>query len=200
MLGSMVISHRPTRAEASDVVNAVLDGADAVMLSEESATGVDPAQAVRAMASLARNAESHEQALPRNLAADEQTSFSAGVAISAVTSAVHIRARAIVTLAGSGYTALHMSKRRPRIPIIALGSWEPTLRRLAVLHGVTPVSVQNRLDMETQLETADAYLLDNNMAQEGEVVVVAAAIPLGQHKEPNTIRFHRVRRTAAPAT
>lgn len=198
MLGSMVLSHRPTRAEASDVVNAVLDGADAVMLSEESATGCDPAQAVRSMASLARNAESHEQSMPRNLAEDEQTSFSAGVAISAVASAVHIRARAIVTLAGSGYTALHMSKRRPRIPIIALGSWAPTLRRLAVLHGVTPLGIKNRLDIETQLETADAYLLENNLAEVGEVVVVAAAIPLGQHKEPNTIRFHRVRPVGNP--
>jgi pyruvate kinase len=193
MLGSMVLSHRPTRAEASDVVNAVLDGADAVMLSEESATGVDPAAAVRAMAALARNAEEHERDMPRNRAADEQTSFSAGVAISAVLSAEHSKARAIVTLAGSGYTALHMSKRRPRVPIIALGSHEPTLRRLAVLHGVMPLGIQNRLDFETQLETADAFLVANKLANVGDVVVVAAAIPLGQRKEPNTIRFHRVR-------
>ena len=194
MLGSMVTSHRPTRAEASDVVNAVLDGADAVMLSEETATGTDPAQAVRAMASLTLHAEAHEHAAPRNRDVDEQTSFAAGVAISAVSSAEHIRARAIVTLAGSGYTALHMSKRRPRVPIIALGSYEPTLRRLAVLHGVTPVCIENRRDFEAQLQTADSYLLDKGLAVEGDTVVVAAAIPLGQHKEPNTIRFHRVRK------
>jgi pyruvate kinase len=192
MLGSMVLSHRPTRAEASDVVNAVLDGADAVMLSEESATGIDPAQAVRAMAALAKNAETHEHSTPRNRTGDEQTSFAAGVAISAVESAEHIRAHAIVTLAGSGYTALHMSKRRPRVPIIALGSYEPTLRRLAVLHGVIPVSIQNRADVEAQLKTADSYLIEKGFANVGDVVVVAAAIPLGQHKEPNTIRFHRV--------
>ena len=194
MLGSMVTSHRPTRAEASDVVNAVLDGADAVMLSEETATGVDPAQAVRAMSSLSLHAEAHEHAAPRNRSADEQTSFSAGVAISAVSSAEHIRARAIVTLAGSGYTALHMSKRRPRVPIIALGSYEPTLRRLAVLHGVTPISIEKRGDFEAQLQTADSYLLSKGLAAVGDTVVVAAAIPLGQHKEPNTIRFHRVRK------
>jgi pyruvate kinase len=194
MLGSMVLSHRPTRAEASDVVNAVLDGADAVMLSEESATGVDPAQAVRAMESLARNAEKHERESPRNRAADEQTSFSAGVAISAVASAELIKARAIITLAGSGYTALHMSKRRPRVPIIALGSYEPTLRRLAVLHGVIPLGIQNRLDFEAQVEAADSFLLEKGLANVGDVVVVSAASPLGQHKEPNTIRFHRVRR------
>jgi pyruvate kinase len=199
MLGSMVLSHRPTRAEASDVVNAVLDGADAVMLSEESATGVDPANAVRAMASLAQNAEQHERQSPRNRAADEQTSFSAGVAISAVSSAEHIDARAIVTLAGSGYTALQLSKRRPRIPIIALGSYDPTLRRLAVLHGVIPLGIQNRVDFEAQVETADAFLLEKNLVKVGDVVVVAAAIPLGQHKEPNTIRFHRVRAGGGPS-
>jgi pyruvate kinase len=146
------------------------------------------------MASLARNAEEHERQIPRNRAADEQASFSAGVAISAVGSAENIKARAIVTLAGSGYTALHMSKRRPRVPIIALGTYEPTLRRLAVLHGVIPLAIQNRLDFEAQLETADAFLIANNFAEVGDVVVVAAAIPLGQHKEPNTIRFHRVRK------
>jgi pyruvate kinase len=194
MLGSMVLSHRPTRAEASDVVNAVLDGADAVMLSEETATGADPSKAVNAMKSLALHAEAHEHALPLNRDADEQESFAAGVAISAVSSAEHIRARAIVTLAGSGYTALHMSKRRPRVPIIALGSYEPTLRRLAVLHGVTPISIEKRGDFEAQLQTADNYLLSKGFANVGDTVVVAAAIPLGQHKEPNTIRFHRVRR------
>jgi pyruvate kinase len=166
------------------------------MLSEESATGIDPAQAVRAMRALARNAEEHEHAAPRDRTADEQTSFAAGVAISAVSSAEHIKAKAIVTLAGSGYTALHMSKRRPRVPIVALGSYEPTLRRLTVLHGVVPVHIVNRSDVEKQLQTADSFLLEHGFAKEGDVVVVAAAIPLGQHKEPNTIRFHRVRRPA----
>lgn len=193
MLGSMVLSPRPSRAEASDVVNAVLDGADAVMLSEESATGSHPEQAVAAMASLARHAEAHEHASPRNRTADEQESFAAGVAISAVSSAEHIRARAIVTLAGSGYTALHMSKRRPRVPIIALGGYEPTLRRLNVLHGVIPVATDDARDFEAQLLAADTYLLAKGYASVGDVIVVAAASPLGMHKEPNTIRFHRVR-------
>ncbi|MET0387204.1 MAG: pyruvate kinase [Polyangiales bacterium] len=197
MLGSMVNSRRPTRAEASDVANAVLDGADAVMLSEESATGIDPAQAVHAMSLLTRQAEAHEHSSPRNRTADEQTSFAAGVAISAVSSAEHIQARAIVTLAGSGYTALHMSKRRPRVPIIALGSYDPTLRRLAVLHGVVPVAIQNRSDIELQLQTADSYLIQHGYAKPGDVVVITAATPLGQHKEPNTIRFHRVRKPSS---
>jgi pyruvate kinase len=197
MLGSMVLAHRPTRAEASDVVNAVLDGADAVMLSEESATGAHPELAVRAMAALTQHAEVYEHAQPRSAVVEENTSFAAGAAGSAVASAEHIQARAIVTLAGSGYTALHVSKRRPRVPIVALGAYEPTLRRLNVLHGVIPVAVADRCDFEAQLRTADAYLLAHDIAAEGEVVVVAAAIPLGIQKEPNTIRFHRVRAVSA---
>lgn len=193
MLGSMVLAHRPTRAEASDVVNAVLDGADAVMLSEESATGAHPELAVRAMAALTQHAETYEQSQPRSQIVDENTSFAAGAAGSAVASAEHMHARAIVTLAGSGYTALHVSKRRPRVPIVALGAYEPTLRRLNVLHGVIPVAVADRCDFEAQLRTADAYLLNQGIATVGDVVVVTAAIPLGQQKEPNTIRFHRVR-------
>ena len=193
MLGSMVLSHRPTRAEASDVVNAVLDGADAVMLSEESATGAHPQLAVAAMSALTQHAEVYEHAQPRSAMVEENTTFAAGAAGSAVASAEHIQARAIVTLAGSGYTALHVSKRRPRVPIVALGAYEPTLRRLNVLHGVVPVEVADRCDFEAQLRTADAYLLSHGIAEAGDVVVVAAALPLGQQKEPNTIRFHRVR-------
>jgi pyruvate kinase len=196
MLGSMVLAHRPTRAEASDVVNAVLDGADAVMLSEESATGAHPDLAVRAMAALTHHAEAYEQSQPRTNTIEESTSFASGAAGSAVASAQHMQARAIVTLAGSGYTALHVSKRRPHVPIVALGAYEPTLRRLNVLHGVIPVAVADRCDFEAQLRTADEYLLTHGVAMPGDVVVVAAAIPLGQQKEPNTIRFHRVRPVA----
>ncbi|HKP61614.1 MAG TPA: pyruvate kinase [Polyangiales bacterium] len=194
MLGSMVIARRPTRAEASDVANAVLDGADAVMLSEESATGANPELAVQAMSSITRHAEAyeHEQRSSAPLA-EEDLTFAGGVASAAVGSASNVRAKAIVTLAGSGLTALHISKRRPHVPIVALGSWEPTLRRTNVLHGVVPVRVQDRSDIESQLQAADAYLRSTGLAEPGDVVVVAAAVPLGQNKQPNTIRFHRVR-------
>jgi pyruvate kinase len=192
MLGSMVTSFRPTRAEASDVVNAVLDGADATMLSEESAAGDHPAIAVRAMAALNRQAEAYEHSQPRKAYIDEDFSFASGAAGSAVASAEHIHARAIVTLAGSGFSALHVSKRRPHIPVIALGAYEPTLRRLNVLHGVVPVEIKDRSDFESQLRVADQYLVSRGMAEPGDYVVIAAALPLGQEKEPNTIRFRRV--------
>jgi pyruvate kinase len=79
------------------------------------------------------------------------------------------------------------------VPIVALGSYEPTLRRMNVLHGVVPVRVQDRSDVEPQLQIADAYLRAAGLAEPGDIVVVAAAVPLGQNRAPNTIRFHRVR-------
>jgi pyruvate kinase len=79
------------------------------------------------------------------------------------------------------------------VPIVALGSYEPTLRRMNVLHGVVPVRVQDRSDVEAQLQVADAYLRSAGLAEAGDLVVMAAAVPLGQSRQPNTIRFHRVR-------
>jgi pyruvate kinase len=167
------------------------------MLSEESATGAHPAIAVRAMSALTRHAEAYEHSQPRiSPLIEENTTFAAAAAGSAVASAENVRARAIVTLAGSGFSALHVSKRRPQMPIVALGSYEPTLRRLNVLHGVLPVEISDRGDFEAQLGVADAYLLSHGMATPGDLVVIVAALPLGEKKDPNTIRFHRVR---APA-
>jgi pyruvate kinase len=201
MLGSMVVSRRPTRAEASDVVNAVIDGADAVMMSEETAVGEHPTLAVAAMSALTAAGERHDhqrgEGGRRELAEDIAT-FASGAAGAAVAAAERLRARAIVTLAGSGLTALAVSKHRPRLPILALGSWQPTLNRLNVLRGVTPLAVGDSKDVEEQLEVADQYLLQAGWATAGETVVVAAALPLGTGKDTNTIRFHRVRTAGTP--
>jgi pyruvate kinase len=120
-------------------------------------------------------------------------SFSSGAAGAAVAAAERLRARAFVTLAGSGLSALAVSKQRPRLPIVALGSWQPTLNRLNVLRGVTPVMIENRTDAEIQLLAADRFLVQAGWAKPGEPVVVIAAMPLGTGKETNTIRLHRVR-------
>ena len=198
MLGSMVVSRRPTRAEASDVVNAVIDGADAVMMSEETAVGAHPTLAVAAMSALSAAGERHEREGSHRELAKDITTFASGAAGAAVAAAERLRARAIVTLAGSGLTALAVSKQRPRLPILALGSWLPTLNRLNVLRGVTPLAVGDCKDVEEQLEVADQYLLQSGWASAGEIVVVAAALPLGMGKDTNTVRFHRVRRSDSP--
>lgn len=193
MLSSMVSSRRPTRAEASDVVNAVLDGADAVMLSEESAVGQYPVAAVSALAALTKEGEEYEKDHPQQPIGGHIINFAAGAAGAAVAAADQMQAKAIVTLAGSGLSALLVSKWRPRIPIIALSSWRPSLQRLNVLRGVVPVPIEDRTSFERQLLAADRYLLENKFAEVGDTLVIVAAVPLGTGKETNTIRFHRVR-------
>lgn len=192
MLSSMMSSRRPTRAEASDVVNAVLDGADAVMLSEESAVGAFPTEAVAALAALTKQGEDYEQGLERPIGG-HILSFAAGAAGAAVAAASQMRAKAIVTLAGSGLSALLVSKWRPSVPIIALSSFRPSLQRLNVLRGVIPVPIEDRTSFERQLLAADRYLLENRFAEVGDTLVIVAAVPLGTGRETNTIRFHRVR-------
>jgi pyruvate kinase len=200
MLVSMVVARRPSRAEASDVLNAVLDGADAVMLSEETAVGENPVLAVRAMDALTRSAEEYDRKR-RHVAMDAEVhSFAAGAAGAAVAAADRLGAKAIVALAGSGLTALHVSKWRPPLPIIGLSAKPATLRRLNVLRGVRPVELPEHADFEAQLEHADQFLRDAGWAAPGDVVVTVAAVPLGSGKETNTIRFHRVRKPGAAGT
>lgn len=200
MLGSMVLARRPSRAEASDVLNAVLDGADAVMLSEETAVGDNPVLAVKAMDELTRAAEEIDVAAARPEVDVGTHSFASGAAGAAVAAAEMLRAKAIVALAGSGLTALHVSKWRPRLPIVALSPRPATLRRLNLLRGVHPLEISSEADVEEQLGHADRYMRDMGWVTPGDVIVTVAAIPLGLGKETNTIRFHRVREPRAGNT
>lgn len=193
MLGSMVHARRPSRAEASDVVNAILDGADAVMLSEETATGTDPTNAVHAMATLCLAGEAYERDGHRPVVDRSNQSFAAGSASAAVSAAAQVGAKAIVTLAGSSASALLVSKCRPPIPIVAMASSNTSLRLMNLLRGTWPVLVPKDSDVETQLGFADRYLREQGWAKNGDVIVMVAAIPLGEGRETNTIRFHRVR-------
>jgi pyruvate kinase len=200
MLASMVVSRRPSRAEASDVLNAVLDGADAVMLSEETAVGENPILAVRAMEALTRSAEEYDRGAREADVDTDAHSFASSAAGAAVLAAKQLGASAIVTLAGSGLTSLHVSKWLPKLPIVALSSTPATLRRTNLLRGVCSVEIPARADVEKQLEFADAFLMQAGWAKEGDVVVMVAAVPLGVGKETNTIRFHRVRKAGAPSS
>ncbi|MCB1138690.1 MAG: pyruvate kinase [Leptospiraceae bacterium] len=192
MLRSMVDHSRPTRAEVTDVANAVLDGADCVMLSEETAVGKHPEVAVQAMMRILKTADAAES-LPLERFESDIISFAAGAAGAAVSAAERLGAKAIVVLAGSNVTALLLSKWRSRVPILALSGGEATLRRLNVLRGVIPISIQSQAGMEEQIRLADQRLITEGWARPGDTIVIAGAIPLGEGKETNSIRFHRVR-------
>ncbi len=192
MLRSMVDHSRPTRAEVTDVANAVLDGADCVMLSEETAVGKHPALVIQAMMRILKTADAAESKHRQMFEADI-ISFAAGAAGAAVSAAERLGAKAIVVLAGSNVTALLLSKWRSRVPILVLSGGEATLRRLNVLRGVVPLPIESQAGMEQQIKLADARLIEEGWAGPGDTIVVAGAIPLGEGKETNSIRFHRVR-------
>lgn len=192
MLGSMTLNRRPSRAEVSDVANAVLDGADATMLSEETAAGKHPVEAVQAMVRINREAETLQKHTNFDVEGDI-VNFATAAAGAAVSAAARLNAKAVVALAGSGLTALALSKARPTIPIIALSINDHTLRRLNMLFGVRPVGLPNKSDLEDQLHVADDYLKKNHLAKPGDTIVAVAAIPLGEGRPTNTIRLHHVR-------
>ena len=193
MLGSMVLNQRPTRAEVSDVVNAVMEGADAIMLSEETAAGNHPLEAVQAMSRIAYEAEQRIGHTEGVLFESDIQSFAFGAANAAVGAARRLEAKAIIAMAGSGRTALAISKWRPPVPVLALSVKPKTLRRLNVLRGVEPVQLAEKMSFERMIEVADRNLIENDLAEPGDVVVIVAAMPLGEGRETNTIRFHRVR-------
>jgi len=177
MLRSMVDAPRPTRAEAADVANGVLDGADAVMLSEETAIGRYPVEAVRFMAKIARAAE---ERFPyhRYLQRIQDLDISQSVAAAACNLADNLNAAAIVATTRSGATARHVARFRPRGRIIALSPSEKTVRRLAMCWGCLPCYLSLTDDTDEMIEKAAASVLETGHVQTGDVVVITAGRPL----------------------
>ncbi len=177
MLRSMVDSPRPTRAEAADVANAVLDGADAVMLSEETASGRYPVEAVRYMTQIARSAEvryphaKYLEMVPRQ-------GVSQIVSYAACVTAEHLDAPAIVATTRSGATAMHIARFRPRPKIIALSPDPETTRRLTLVWGCVPWCLELSDDTDEMIEKAAASALDSGKAAAGDLAVITAGRPL----------------------
>ncbi len=195
MLQSMVSFPRPTRAEASDVANAILDGTDAVMLSGETATGRYPVAAVETMARIARIVEPRLQ--PRTT-----RKFEHGVphrrpitdAISDATARIadDLGARLIVTSTFSGYTARQVARERPHVPIVALTPRETTRRRLALVWGVQPVLVPEYNNTDEMLSLIRNTLVERKLAAPGDLVVVTGGIPVGGGGKTNFLKVHRL--------
>ena len=194
MLESMVRSPSPTRAEATDVVNAVLDGSDALMLSEETAIGSYPVEATGMMARIALEAEAmlpYEQIF-RERWQDVLPEVSDATARAACQMAYHIQARSIVAFTTGGTTALRVSKYRPRQPIIAVTSSETIMRRLSLAWGVFSVSRPEPSSMEEVFELARQVVLDTGVARKGDLIVITAGLPLTLPGSTNLVKIHSV--------
>ncbi|MEP6994057.1 MAG: pyruvate kinase [Acidobacteriota bacterium] len=190
MLLSMVESPRPTRAEVGDVANAILDGTDAVMLSEETAAGRYPAEAVATMKRIAEDTETafpFEQWMRRFEDRSLQT-LPEAVAGAACELAEHIGAAVIVAWTESGATARLVAKHRPRRPILALSTAPATARRLALVWGVIPLVAEAEQNTDAMMEKAPALAVARGLMRPGETAVITAGVPRGVSGSTNLIK------------
>jgi len=199
MLESMTVSSRPTRAEASDVANAIFDGSDAVMLSAETASGNYPVDAVQMMARIIMAAEQNSGLVARTTREpfrklsdiDEFTDALAGAANYA---AEQLDAKFIVVFTQTGFAARLMSKFRPKQPIIALTPSSWVARRMNILWGVQPFVLREVGEYHEQIvERVDDFLLSRDIVSPGDPLVILMGSPIYQRAKTNLLRVHRVR-------
>lgn len=190
MLDSMVSAPTPTRAEASDVATAIYDGADAVMLSAESATGQYPCQAVEMMDRIIRSTEQHKmyRSIIEATQPDEEQTPPYAVAAAAADLASAIGAAAIVAYTSSGTTAARVAHKRPRVPILATTTSVEVSRRLCLLWGVHSVLSEHVQSYEEMVSRATVLAKREEFAAAGDTLVVVAGIPLGQGGTTNNLR------------
>jgi len=193
MLRSMVDHTQPTRAEVTDVVNAIYDGTDAVMLSEETAIGQFPVEAFQMMAKIAQSAEEefpHPLFLRRET--DKEMNLQQAITYAASLLAEEVGAKVIITPTESGSTARWVSKLRPRQPILALSQHLSTVRRLNLCWGVTPALVSGWEDTDQMLERSKRMPKELGMTSEGEKIVIIAGVPISIPGTTNLIKVEIV--------
>ena len=194
MLDSMQRNPRPTRAEASDVANAIFDGTDAIMLSGETAAGKYPIESVLTMARIAEKAESvlpYDELYSKQRVV-QQTTVTEAISQAVSLSAMDLQAKAIVTLTESGHTARMVSKYRPKAPIIAVTTEKITLRRLCLAWGVTPIEGKGAACTDELLENAVLGGLKSKIVNEGDLIVITAGLPLGGSGSTNLIKVTQI--------
>lgn len=195
MLDSMMANPRPTRAEITDVANAIYDGTGAVMLSGETAAGKYPVAALRAMATIAdttENSSSFSNLVHRASGDDSRLSISAAVAHAACTTAADINANAIITASKSGETARLLSRCRPEAQIIACVLDEHVCRQLNVYRGVTPLVMDYAHSTDELISMSVDVSEKAGLIQSGDMVVVTAGVPVGVSGTTNMIKVHMV--------
>lgn len=198
MLESMTKNPRPTRAEASDVYNAIMDGTDAIMLSAESASGDFPVRAVEVMTEIALNAESHLHSTRGSNASFSTPHSSSPEAISDVIgeATFHISEAldltAIVTTTLSGYTTRRVAKERPSTPILCMTPSEQTYRRMALVWGVLPLLVPDFSTIDEMITVIVRAAHSAELVHRGDVLIIIAGVPFGVAGQTNLLKVHRV--------
>ncbi|MCC6483513.1 MAG: pyruvate kinase [Armatimonadetes bacterium] len=195
MLMSMVDSPRPTRAEAADIANAILDGTDAVMLSEETAIGRYPVECVQTMAQVAEQAEeyllgdSSQRGRTRSRSGISSTD---AIAMAAATMAEELDVKAIISCTATGATARAVSKQRPSVPVLASVSAEFVRGQLALSWGVRPYRTEGQASMDDMISTAVKGAIDTGVVNLHDWVIIIAGVRAGVPGNTSLIKYHRV--------
>lgn len=194
MLDSMMKNPRPTRAEATDVSNAIYDGTAAIMLSGETANGKYPVEALETMVRIALRTEAaiDYEARFKKLATKRQFDITNAISHAACTTAIDLNAAAIVTVTMSGITAGNLAKFRPSCPVIACGIREEVCRQMNLLWGVTPIIIQEEQNSDTLFKSAVEAARAAGYVKEGDVTVLTGGVPLGVSGTTNMIKVQIV--------
>ena len=194
MMESMISAPVPTRAEVSDVANAVLDGTDAVMLSAESATGLYPVKTIEYMAEICVEAEKSDYVkLDTDFLDKTFTRIDQTIALGALFTAHHLNARAIAALTDSGSTPIWMSRHSIHVPIFALTSKVATQRSLSTYRNVTPLSLNESKDRDTAMQQVEERLKNLGVVKSGDTIVLTSGEPMGEAGGTNTLKIVHVK-------
>lgn len=192
MLDSMQRNPRPTRAEASDVANAIFDGTDAIMLSGETAAGSYPVEAVQTMNNIASRAEealNYKEILSKR-SKDSEHSITDSIGQSVAHTALNLEVKAVITPTGSGHTARMISKYRPEAPIVAVTYDASIQRQLALVWGVYPRLSQKSESTDEMLDVAVQEGVNSSIVTHGDLVVITAGLPVGEAGTTNIMKIH----------
>jgi pyruvate kinase len=189
MLESMTENPRPTRAEASDVANAIFDGSDAVMLSAETASGKYPVDSVSMMARIIEDAEASIAEFPRP-APQEKLKVAETVAELVCHASRELHMKLIAVFTHSGFTARLVSRYRPLVPIVAFSPEADIRRRLALIWGVCPRNIPDVRKIDGLAEVAEKRLLEERLVRKGDVIGIVAGMPMGIRGTTNFMKFH----------
>jgi len=194
MLMSMVSKPRPSRAEVTDVANAILDGTDAIMLSEETAVGNYPLEAVETMNRIAVKTEKavdYKKILSERALSVKPTSPDA-ISHATCQVALNLNAKAIVTFTFSGSTARMVSRYRPSVPIIAASTQDSTVKKLALSWGVYPFKTEDLKDTDDMINRSRKVALNTRLVKEGDKIVITAGIPFRVPGTTNLLKVEKL--------